>query len=169
MARRRGHLDQGRRSGNGGVHVINVIQRVRSASVTVGERTIGNIESGLVILAAIEKGDQRIAIEKCARKIASLRIFSDSEGRMNLSIGEAEGSILAISQFTLAGSIRKGRRPSFERAEEPERARELFDHFVESLRAENLTVETGEFGAMMVVSLDNDGPVTFIQNSSEVS
>lgn len=141
--------------------MISVIQRVREARVAVGDRTIGSIGIGLVVLMGIEKGDDDETAKLSARKIASLRIFGDDSGKMNRSVGEVGGAVLAISQFTLAGSIRKGRRPSFERAERPERARTLFDLFVQTLRDLGLPVETGEFGAMMVVSLDNDGPVTF--------
>lgn len=130
--------------------------------MSVDGRVIGSIDGGLMILAAVEKGDDESVIERCARKLVSLRIFSDEEGRMNRSIDESGGSILAVSQFTLAGSIRKGRRPSFENAEEPERARALFDLFVQTIQGEGIHVETGEFGAMMIVSLENDGPVTFV-------
>ncbi|MBW3564577.1 MAG: D-tyrosyl-tRNA(Tyr) deacylase [Acidobacteria bacterium] len=142
--------------------MISVIQRVRKASVSVDGHVVGSIDGGMMILAAVEKGDDESLIERCARKLVSLRIFPDEEGRMNRSIEESGGSILAVSQFTLAGSIRKGRRPSFENAEEPERARTLFDLFVRTLRSEGIHVETGEFGAMMIVSLENDGPVTFV-------
>lgn len=130
--------------------------------MSVDGRVIGSIDGGLMILSAVEKGDDERVMERCARKLVSLRIFSDEEGRMNRSIDESGGSILAVSQFTLAGSIRKGRRPSFEKAEEPKRARLLFDFFVRTLRGEGIHVETGEFGSMMIVSLENDGPVTFV-------
>lgn len=138
-----------------------VIQRVSSASVAVDGETISEIGHGLLILAAVEKGDTRDLMDACAGKIVSLRIFSDDSGRMNRSLEEVTGEILAVSQFTLAGSIRKGRRPSFDNAEEPNRARELFDHFVIALGREGTTVKTGRFGAMMDVCLVNDGPVTF--------
>lgn len=139
-----------------------VIQRVRTASVSVEGRQVSKIGHGLLVLAGVEKGDNRVAMEAAAKKIRELRIFGDTEGRMNLDVSAAGGSILAVSQFTLAGSIAKGRRPSFDKAEAPEAARELFDHFVDSLAETGLRVETGVFQAMMTVSLDNDGPVTFV-------
>lgn len=139
-----------------------VIQRVSQARVIVGARTVGEIGRGLLLLVGVEKGDPVETIETAARKIARLRIFSDEAGKMNLAVGEIDGAILAVSQFTLAASIEKGRRPSFTGAEDPERASELFDYFVEALRAEGHHVETGEFGAMMQVELVNDGPVTFV-------
>lgn len=139
-----------------------VIQRVSEARVVVDGRTVGEIEQGLLLLVAVEKGDPVEAMETAARKITQLRIFSDDAGKMNLSVGDAGGAILAVSQFTLAASIEKGRRPSFTGAEDPARANELFEQFVEVLRRDGFRVETGEFGAMMQVELVNDGPVTFI-------
>lgn len=139
-----------------------VIQRVRSASVTVGEETVGAIAAGLVVLAAVEKGDSEETMRAAAKKVRELRIFADDAGKMNRDVAEAGGSVLAVSQFTLAGSIAKGRRPGFDRAEEPERARVLFDLFAAELAATGLTVATGRFREQMIVSLENDGPVTFI-------
>jgi len=139
-----------------------VIQRVRSASVTVGDELVSRIGRGLLILAAVEKGDAEEAMRDAARKIRELRIFSDEAGKMNLDVTQAGGAILAVSQFTLAGSIAKGRRPSFDNAEEPERARGLFERFVAELASTGLTVKTGRFREMMIVALENDGPVTFI-------
>lgn len=139
-----------------------VIQRVTEARVTVDGRTVGEIGRGLLLLVAVEKGDPPEAMETAAGKIGQLRIFSDDAGKMNLSVGDAGGAILAVSQFTLAASIEKGRRPSFTGAEDPERANERFEYFVEVLRRDGFRVETGEFGAMMQVELVNDGPVTFI-------
>jgi len=144
-----------------------VIQRVRSASVSVGARIVSEIGRGIVVLAAVEKGDPEDAIEGAARKIRQLRIFSDDAGRMNRSLGDVGGEILAVSQFTLAGSIARGRRPSFTGAEEPDRANALFERFVVELGREGATVRTGEFGAMMLVSIENDGPVTFILDTAE--
>ncbi|HVT43309.1 MAG TPA: D-aminoacyl-tRNA deacylase [Thermoanaerobaculia bacterium] len=138
-----------------------VIQRVRSASVVVGGNVVAEIGAGMLIFAAVEKGDLEETMTSAARKLRELRIFSDDEGKMNRSIAGIGGRILAVSQFTLAGSIERGRRPSFDNAEEPERARMLFDHFVQELGATGIVVKTGVFQAMMLVSLENDGPVTF--------
>lgn len=139
-----------------------VIQRVRSASVSVGVQEISSIGIGLLILGAVEKGDTERTIAAAAKKIRELRIFSDEQMKMNRSVAEAGGSILAVSQFTLAGSIAKGRRPSFDNAAEPGIARELFDAFVRELGADGVEVKTGVFREMMIVALENDGPVTFI-------
>lgn len=139
-----------------------VIQRVRRAAVTVGEELVSEIGIGVVILAAVEKEDGEQTMRDAAKKIRELRIFSDEAGKMNRDLAEAGGAILAVSQFTLAGSIAKGRRPSFDNAEEPGRARELFEVFVAELGSTGLVVKTGRFREMMVVSIDNDGPVTFV-------
>jgi D-aminoacyl-tRNA deacylase len=139
-----------------------VIQRVRSASVAVGGEPVAEIAAGMLVLGAVEKGDSEQTIRDAARKIRELRIFSDEAGRMNRDVQESGGSILAVSQFTLAGSISKGRRPSFDRAEEPGRARELFELFLQELASTGIVVKTGRFREMMVVSLENDGPVTFV-------
>jgi len=139
-----------------------VIQRVRRASVSVGEELVSEIGTGLVILAAVEKGDSDQAMRDAAKKLRELRIFSDDAGKMNRDLADAGGAILAVSQFTLAGSIAKGRRPSFDNAEEPGRARELFDLFVAELGATGIPVKTGRFREMMLVSIENDGPVTFV-------
>jgi len=139
-----------------------VIQRVRRASVSVAGELISEIGNGMLILAAVEKGDAETAMAEAAKKIRELRIFSDEAGKMNRDVAEAAGAILAVSQFTLAGSIARGRRPSFDGAEEPGRARELFDLFLRELAATGIPVQTGRFREMMVVSLENDGPVTFI-------
>lgn len=139
-----------------------VIQRVRSASVSVGGETVSTIGSGMLLLAAVEKGDVEQKMIDAARKIRELRIFSDDAGKMNRDLADVHGEILAVSQFTLAGSIARGRRPSFDNAEEPERARELFELFVRELGASGIPVRTGRFREMMVVSLENDGPVTFV-------
>jgi D-tyrosyl-tRNA(Tyr) deacylase len=138
-----------------------VIQRVRRASVSVGGELVSEIGTGLLVLGAVEKGDGEQAMRDAARKIRELRIFSDEAGKMNRDVSEAGGAILAVSQFTLAGSIAKGRRPSFDNAEEPERARQLFELFVGELGSTGIRVATGRFREMMIVSLENDGPVTF--------
>ena len=139
-----------------------VIQRVRRAEVSVDGKTVSEIGVGILVLAAVEKGDSVPAMRDSARKIRELRMFSDDAGKMNRDVAEAGGSILAVSQFTLAGSIAKGRRPSFDNAEEPGRAREMFEIFVAELGATGIAVKTGRFREMMVVSLENDGPVTFV-------
>ena len=142
-----------------------VIQRVRSASVRVGAELVSEIATGLLILGAVEKGDSEQTMRDAAKKIRELRIFSDDAGKMNRDVTEAGGEILAVSQFTLAGSIAKGRRPSFDRAEEPGRARDLFELFLTELASTGIAVKTGRFREMMIVTLENDGPVTFIYES----
>jgi D-tyrosyl-tRNA(Tyr) deacylase len=142
-----------------------VLQRVRRASVTVGEEIVAEIGGGLLILAAVEKGDDERVMSDAARKLRELRIFGDEAGKMNLDVTAAGGEILAVSQFTLAGSIARGRRPSFDNAEEPGRARELFELFVSELASTGLTVRTGRFREHMLVALENDGPVTFVYES----
>ena len=139
-----------------------VIQRVRRASVSVANELVSEIERGLLVLAAVEKGDAEDKMREAARKIRELRIFSDDAGKMNLDVAQAGGAILAVSQFTLAGSIAKGRRPSFDNAEEPERARSMFELFVRELGSTGIVVRTGRFREMMIVALENDGPVTFV-------
>lgn len=139
-----------------------VIQRVRRASVSVSDELVSEIGTGLLVLAAVEKGDAEQIVRDAAKKIRELRIFSDDAGKMNRDVTEAGGAILAVSQFTLAGSIARGRRPSFDNAEEPERARLLFERFVAELASTGIEVKTGRFREMMIVSLENDGPVTFV-------
>jgi D-tyrosyl-tRNA(Tyr) deacylase len=139
-----------------------VIQRVRRASVSVREEIVGEIGVGMLLLAAVEKGDSEQTLIDAARKIRELRIFSDDAGKMNRDVTDVRGAILAVSQFTLAGSLARGRRPSFDNAEEPGRAQALFEVFVRELGATGIRVETGRFREMMIVSLENDGPVTFI-------
>lgn len=139
-----------------------VIQRVRSASVTVGDEQVAAIGIGLLVLGAVERGDTESNIDTAAKKIRELRIFGDDAGKMNLSVVDVGGSILAVSQFTLAGSLARGRRPSFEKAEEPVRARELFERFTVQLGVDGTPVSTGVFREMMMVKLENDGPVTFV-------
>lgn len=139
-----------------------VIQRVRSASVSVGGETVSQIGTGLLILAGVEKGDDERTMADVAKKIRELRIFSDDAGKMNRDVRDAGGALLAVSQFTLAGSVERGRRPSFDRAEEPGRAKDLFDGFVRELASTGIEVQTGRFREMMIVTLENDGPVTFV-------
>jgi D-tyrosyl-tRNA(Tyr) deacylase len=139
-----------------------VIQRVSRAEVRVDSEVVGRIGIGLAALVGLERGDGEPNLERAARRLATLRVFSDDEGRMNRGLDEVGGAVLAVSQFTLAGSIRKGRRPSFDHALAGEAAEPLFERFLELLRDEGVTVETGVFGALMDVELVNDGPVTLI-------
>ena len=139
-----------------------VLQRVKKAAVEVQGKITGEIERGICLLVGIEKGDSKDDAQYLAKKVVELRIFPDEEGKMNLSLSEARGEVLAVSQFTLAGSTKKGRRPSFDRAEEPERAEELFRYFVDLIRQRGIQTETGIFGSLMDVRMVNDGPVTFI-------
>jgi len=139
-----------------------VLQRVSHASVDVGGDRIAAIDEGLLLLVGVAPGDDAVVLEKAARKIVQLRIFEDAEGRMNRSLLDIGGRILAVSQFTLYGDTRKGRRPSFTGAAPPEIAEPLFDAFVEALRAQGVVVEMGRFGAKMAVELQNDGPVTLV-------
>ncbi|HSL16344.1 MAG TPA: D-aminoacyl-tRNA deacylase [Methylomirabilota bacterium] len=139
-----------------------VIQRVSRATVTVDGQRVAAIGPGLLVLAGLERGDGETEITAAARRLATLRVFEDDEGRMNRGLDEVDGEILAVSQFTLAGSIRKGRRPSFDGAMPGEAAEPLFDAFVERLRDQGVRVAAGVFGAMMQVELVNDGPVTLL-------
>ncbi|WP_084246241.1 D-aminoacyl-tRNA deacylase [Planomicrobium okeanokoites] len=142
-----------------------ILQRSKRASVTVEGSITGAIDSGYVLLVGITHEDTEKDADYCARKIAQMRLFEDEDGKMNRSIFENGGDILSISQFTLYGDIRKGRRPSFVEAARPEKAEPLWNYFNEVLRNEGLHVEEGVFGAMMDVELVNDGPVTMIVES----
>lgn len=139
-----------------------VIQRVSSAAVRVDGETVGAIGRGLLVLAGIERGDGEAAVRTAAEKLAGLRIFDDGAGKMNLDAAAARGAFLVVSQFTLAGSLARGRRPSFERAAPPEEAAPLIDLLVEALRGLGCEVATGRFRARMEVELVNDGPVTLV-------
>lgn len=139
-----------------------VIQRVSSASVRVEGETVGEIGRGLLVLAGVERGDGMEKARAAADKLAGLRVFEDEAGKMNLDTAAAGGAFLVVSQFTLAGSLARGRRPSFDRAAPPEEAAPLVDALVADLRSRGFRVETGRFRAYMEVSLVNDGPVTFI-------
>jgi D-tyrosyl-tRNA(Tyr) deacylase len=142
-----------------------VIQRVSGADVTVEAKSVGRIGRGVLVLLGVEKGDGEREAGWLAEKISGLRIFEDQGEKMNLSVKEIGGEILVVSQFTLAGSCAKGRRPSFDSAAPPDEANRLYEYFIERLRVTGLKVETGVFQAMMQVSLVNDGPVTFILES----
>jgi D-tyrosyl-tRNA(Tyr) deacylase len=147
--------------------MIALLQRVSRASVTIKGAELSSIGKGLLVLLCAVKGDSDGDVEYMAKKTAQLRIFEDDAGKMNRSVRDIGGAVLVVSQFTLAASVRKGTRPSFDGAEEPGRARELCEAFVVRVRASGLTVQTGEFGAMMEVSLTNSGPVTIIMDSRE--
>jgi D-aminoacyl-tRNA deacylase len=142
--------------------MILVIQRVSRAEVRVGCEVSGTIGGGLVVLVAVENGDGPSQSEWCARKVGEVRIFPDAGGRMNRSVRDLGGAVLAVSQFTLVGSLKKGTRPSFSDAAPAPEARALFGDFVARMRTSGLRVETGVFQAMMEVELVNDGPVTLI-------
>ncbi|NGX17484.1 D-aminoacyl-tRNA deacylase [Wenzhouxiangella sp. XN24] len=141
--------------------MIGLIQRVTRASVRVGDDIVGQIGPGLLALVAVERGDTESQAARLAARIVSYRVFEDPAGRMNLSLADTGGGLLLVSQFTLAADTRKGARPSFAPAAEPETGRRLFDRLVAEARASHGPVETGRFGARMQVSLVNDGPVTF--------
>jgi len=142
-----------------------VVQRVRSASVETDGGTVGAIGAGMVVLLGVGAGDTDEDAAYLAEKTALLRIFDDAQGRMNLSIAQTGGSVLVVSQFTLYGDCRRGRRPSFTGAAPPETARRLYDAFVADLRGRGIEVQTGVFQATMQVGLINDGPVTFLLDS----
>jgi len=142
-----------------------VVQRVSRASVEVDSTIVGDIGAGVLVLLGVASSDTPNDAEYLAEKVANLRIFPDSEGKMNRSVAEAGGSALVVSQFTLYGDARKGRRPSYSDAAPPEKANELYQYFVERLKATGLRVATGTFQAMMQVSLVNDGPVTILLDS----
>ena len=145
-----------------------VLQRVKQAAVEVNNQTVGKINKGVCLLIGVEKGDTEEEALCLAHKLTELRIFPDKEGKMNLSLLDIQGEVLAVSQFTLAASLKKGRRPSFDNAEDPERAENLFRFFVDMIKEKGIKVETGVFGALMDVHLVNDGPVTFILDKKKL-
>lgn len=142
-----------------------VIQRVKSASVQVEGQVIGQIEKGYLILVGVSQDDTKEDLAYCVRKVVNMRLFENDEERMNLSIRDVEGQILSVSQFTLLADTKKGNRPSFIRAGQPQVADAFYEEFNKLLREAGIPVETGQFGAHMTVSLDNDGPVTIILDS----
>lgn len=142
-----------------------VVQRVSSAQVTVEGEIVGKIDHGLMVLLGVTHDDTEKDIKTIVNKLVHLRIFEDDEQKMNLSLLDVGGSVLSVSQFTLYGDIRKGRRPSFVNAAEPDYAEKLYNEFNEQIRSLGIDVETGRFGAMMEVSLVNDGPVTIIMET----
>lgn len=145
-----------------------VVQRVSRASVAVDGQVVGEIGPGLLVLLGVSTRDTEADADYLAEKIAGLRIFEDDDGKMNRSVAEAGGAVLAVSQFTLYGDVRRGRRPSFDDAARPERARDLYEHFVQRIRQNGLRCETGQFQAMMSVSLVNEGPVTILLDSTKL-
>jgi len=144
-----------------------VVQRVSRARVTVGDDIVGEIGRGLLVLLGVGHEDGEDDADYLAEKIAGLRVFEDDSGKMNRAVGEVEGSVLVVSQFTLYGDVRRGKRPSFDAAAPPEKARTLYEYFVDRVRASGLRCETGKFQEMMQVEVVNDGPVTILLDSSK--
>lgn len=142
-----------------------VIQRVNKGSVTVNDKIIGKIGNGLLVLLGVGRGDENKDADYLAEKITNLRIFEDENAKMNRSLLETDGEMLVVSQFTLLGDCRKGRRPSFTNAAGPNRAKELYEYFVSQVKIKGVKVQTGQFRTIMAVSLINDGPVTLIVES----
>jgi D-aminoacyl-tRNA deacylase len=142
-----------------------VVQRVSRAQVRVGQEIVGKIGTGLVVLLGVSKSDTEGDAGYLATKTVGLRIFEDEAGKMNLSLADIGGAVLVVSQFTLYGDVRKGKRPSFDEAAPPDLARELYEHFVSKIREAGFVCETGRFQAMMQVELANDGPVTILLES----
>ncbi len=147
--------------------MIAVIQRCSRGKVTVSEKVVGEIDNGLVILLGVQKGDTEKDADFLVNKISGLRIFSDENDKMNLSIKDVNGSALVISQFTLCGDTKKGRRPSFIKAATPDDGNRLYEYFMLEMKKGGVPIECGEFGAMMDVELVNNGPVTFVMNSKD--
>jgi D-tyrosyl-tRNA(Tyr) deacylase len=145
-----------------------VVQRVSRAQVTVNGEVTGSIGRGLLVLLGVSQTDAESDADYLADKIAGLRIFEDENGRMNLALAEVKGAVLIVSQFTLYGDVRRGKRPSFDEAAPPQRAQELYEYFVAAIRAKGLPCETGRFQAMMQVELVNDGPVTILLDSAKL-
>lgn len=139
-----------------------LIQRVKRASVNIDGELYSKIGTGILVLLGVEKGDSEANADKLAKKLVKLRIFEDENGKMNKSVQDIGGEILVVSQFTLAGDCKKGTRPSFDKAELPQRANELYEYFVSKVKVLGVPTQTGSFGAMMDVELINDGPVTFM-------
>ena len=147
--------------------MIAVLQRVTTGKVKIGDRIVGDIDNGLVILLGVHRDDTEEDIIFLADKVIGLRIFNDNNGKMNISLQDAEGSVLVISQFTLCGDWRKGRRPSFTKAADSDKGKLLYNGFIDAVRSIGINVETGEFGAAMEVSLVNSGPVTFVLDTHD--
>ena len=148
--------------------MIIVAQRCSEAQVLINNKTISQIDSGLMLLVGINKGDELLDADKAVDKIVNLRIFNDEKIKMNLSVLDTRGSIMVVSQFTLCGDIKKGRRPSFINAESPDKGLLIYEYMVNRLRDKGINTVTGEFGAMMDIELVNEGPVTFVIDSKEL-
>ena len=145
-----------------------VVQRVKKSSVTVEERVTGQIGQGLMVLIGVEDGDTEKDAEYIAKKVSALRVFDDEDGVMNRSVQDIGGEVLAVSQFTLLGDVRKGNRPSYFTAAKPEEADALYQKVIEQIRARGIHVEEGVFQADMLVSIENDGPVTILLESHKL-
>ena len=145
--------------------MLGLIQRVSSASVVIDYETVGEIDQGILLLLGVQKHDAMGSADKLLRKVLNYRMFSDPEGKMNLSLSDINGGLLIVSQFTLAADTKKGLRPSFSSAAPPEHAENLYNHFVSHATQQHLKVQNGRFGADMQVCLVNDGPVTFMLES----
>lgn len=142
-----------------------LIQRVKQAHVDIEGKTVGKISEGILLFLGIEKGDTESDIEYLVKKVSALRIFEDENKKMNLSLQDINGEILVVSQFTLSADCRKGNRPSFDKAEVPEKAKEMYLKFIEKLNGKGIKVQTGEFAAFMQIHLINNGPVTILIDS----
>ncbi|MAO86616.1 MAG: D-tyrosyl-tRNA(Tyr) deacylase [Candidatus Marinimicrobia bacterium] len=147
--------------------MIAVLQRVTSGNVTIDGRLAGKIDQGLVVLLGVMRDDDENDADFLVKKIAGLRIFNDKNGKLNLSIKDIHGTALVVSQFTLCADTHKGRRPSFVRAAPPEKGSTLYEDFMKKLEVQGVPVQSGEFGAMMNVNIQNDGPVTIVLNSRD--
>lgn len=148
--------------------MIIVVQRCSRAQVSVNNEIISQIKSGLMLLVGINKGDEFLDADKAVDKVINLRIFNDEKDKMNLSVLDTKGSLMVVSQFTLCGDIKKGRRPSFINAENPDTGLLIYKHMINRLRDKGINTVTGKFGAMMDIELINEGPATFIINSKEL-
>ena len=155
-------------AGYDGAIMRAVIQRVSRASVSVDNEVVGRIGKGILVLLGVAQGDDDSSADYLAEKTVGLRIFEDAAGKMNLSVADIGGEVLVVSQFTLYGDVRKGKRPSFDRAARPEDANRLYEHYISRIRAAGLKCEAGRFQAMMEVELVNDGPVTIVIDSEKM-